>query len=86
MLYSAEQKQMLEAMGFRMYATIPSLNAKSPESSKIHDIFWQTRLGQNIQQFAQGHNLSALPIASPEQGKLAKRIVWQQIRALLKSV
>lgn len=84
MLYSAEQKQMLEAMGFRMYATIPSLNAKSPESSKIHDIFWQTRLGQNIQRLAKGHDLTALPVA-PEQGKLAKRIVWQQIRALLKS-
>ncbi len=86
MLYSSEQKQLLEAMGFTLYAPIPSINIEPLEHTKKHDAFWQTRLGKNIQQFAQGCDLSALPIASPEQSKLAKRIVWQQIRALLKSV
>jgi hypothetical protein len=86
MAYTREQQFILEAMGIRLYVPVLGLHAEPLEQHKNHSAFWQTRLGQNIQSLAQGHDLSALPIASPEQGKLAKRIVWQQIRALLKSV
>jgi hypothetical protein len=85
MAYTHEQQIILEAMGIRLYVPIPGLHAEPLEQHKNHAAFWQTRLGQNIQGLVQGQDLSTLPITTPEQGKLAKRIVWQQIRALLKS-
>ena len=84
MAYTREQNIILEAMGIRLYTLVSGLHAEPLAENKDHAAFWQTRLGQNIQQLAKGHVLTALPVAQ-EQGKLAKRIVWQQIRALLKS-
>ncbi len=84
MAYTREQHIILEAMGIKLYVPVLGLNIEPLEQNKNHAAFWQTRLGQNIQRLAKGHDLTALPVA-PEQGKLAKRIVWQQIRALLKS-
>ncbi len=86
MAYTREQQLILETMGIRLYAPIPVVQAELPERHKNSTAFWQTRLGQNIQQLAKGHDLSALPIASAERSMIAKRIVWQHVRALLKSV
>ncbi len=86
MAYSREQQLILESMGIRLYAAIPAVNTELHEQRKYHAAFWQTRLGQNIQLLAKGHDLTALPVSTAEQGIVAKRIVWQHVRALLKSV
>ncbi|MBP7981617.1 MAG: hypothetical protein KAY90_01345 [Arenimonas sp.] len=83
MVYSAEQQQILESIGLRLYVRIPAAS-KEPKAVQGNDGFWQTRLGQNIQRVAQGRDVTALP-ASPAVGKfLAKRMLWQQLRPLLK--
>jgi hypothetical protein len=86
MAYTREQQRILETMGLKLYVPVPSLTTETLQLTKQHAAFWQTHLGQNIQRLIQGHDLSALQIATVEQGVVAKRIVWQHVRALLKSV
>jgi len=84
MSYSAEQRQILVSMGLRLYVRIPDAAPEAPAAVPDTDGFWQTRLGQNIRRMAPGHDLTALPV-SPTVGKsLAKRMLWQQLRPLLK--
>lgn len=76
---------MLEAMGLRLYVRLPVAAPEAPAPVQGNDAFWQTRLGQNIQRAAQGRDLTALPIP-PSAGKsLAKRMLWQQLRMMLKA-
>jgi len=82
--YSAEQRQMLEAMGLRLYVRIPVAALQAPSPAQADDAFWHSRLGRNIQRMAPGRDLKAL-LGSPKDGNLlAKRMLWLQLRPLLK--
>ena len=84
MAYSAEQRQILESMGLRLYVRIPATQPEALAHEQADDAFWNSRLGQNIQRVAQGRDVTVLPV-SPTVGKfLAKRMLWQQLRPLLK--
>lgn len=84
MVYNSQQRLLLEAMGLRLYVPLAGAGPGLPAPTRRDDAFWQTRLGQNIQRMAPGHDLTALPV-SPTVGKsLAKRMLWQQLRPLLK--
>lgn len=84
MAYSSQQRMLLEAMGLRLYVPLAAVGPELPAPVLRDDAFWQTRLGQNIRRMAPGHDLTALPV-SPTVGKsLAKRMLWQQLRPLLK--
>lgn len=82
--YTAEQRQMLEAMGLRLYARIPVAAPQTPSPTQADDAFWHSRLGRNIQRMAPGRDLTAL-LGSRKYGNLlAKRMLWLQLRPLLK--
>ena len=84
MFYSAEQRQILESMGLRLYVRIPAAQPEALAYEQADDAFWNSRLGQNIQRMAPGRDVTAMPV-SPAAGKfLAKRMLWQQLRPLLK--
>ncbi len=84
MSYSAEQRQMLEAMGLQLYVRIPAVATDAPLPAQTDDAFWHSRLGRNIQRMAPGRDLTAL-LGSPKTGiPLAKRMLWLQLRPLLK--
>jgi DNA polymerase III psi subunit len=84
MLYPVEQRQILESMGLRLYVRIPAVQPEVIAHDQADEAFWQTRLGLNIQRMAQGRDVTAMPV-SPAVGKsLAKRMLWQQLRPLLK--
>ena len=85
MAYSLEQKQMLEAMGLKLYVPVTGFGSAAPAKTDDQSVFWQSPLGRNILRHAHGRDLAALPIPAGQQGKLAKRMVWQQLRVLLKS-
>jgi hypothetical protein len=82
--YSAEQRQMLEAMGLRLYVRIPAVAPQAPLPAQTDDAFWHSRLGQNIQRIAPGRDLTALPVSRKAGTPLAKRMLWLQLRPLLK--
>ncbi len=87
MLYSAEQQQRLLALGIQLYVVIPQpVIASSEKSVPVDDGFWQSQLGRNIQRVAKGIALNELKIGSVADTKLAKRMIWQKIRLLQKSL
>ena len=83
MLYSSQEQQRLEALGVRLFVTIP----KNPiENVNIKpDSFWQTHLGKNIQLVAKNIDINLLPVAKKGEKHFAKRLIWQKLRFLLKS-
>ena len=83
MLYNSQQQQILEALGVRLFVTIPKNNNEVIVIPQ--DDFWQTRLGQNIQRAAKHIDVNLLPIAKSGEKHFAKRLIWQKIRVLLKS-
>jgi hypothetical protein len=82
--YTAEQRQMLEAMGLRLYARIPVAAPQTPSPTQADDAFWHSRLGRNIQRMAPGRDLTALLGSRKDGNLLAKRMLWLQLRPLLK--
>ena len=84
MACAAEQRQMLEAMGLRLYVRIPVAAPQAPSPAQADDAFWQSRLGRNIQRMAPGRDLTALLGSRKDGIPLAKRMLWLQLRALLK--
>ena len=84
MLYSAEQRQILESMGLRLYVRIPATQPEARPHERADDAFWNSRAGLNVRRMAPGRDVTAMPV-SPAAGKsLAKRMLWQQLRPLLK--
>ena len=84
MACAAEQRQMLEAMGLRLYVRIPVASPQAPSPAQADDAFWHSRLGRNIQRMAPGRDLTALLGSRKDGIPLAKRMLWLQLRALLK--
>ncbi len=83
MLYNSQEQQRLEALGVRLFVTIPKTNNEVVVTPI--DEFWQTRLGLNIQRVAKNIDVNLLPIAKSGERNFAKRLIWQKIRFLLKS-
>jgi hypothetical protein len=83
MLYSNLEQQRLEALGVRLFVSIP----KNPIEDVVtkDDDFWQSRLGKNIQLVAKNIDINLLPVAKTGEKHFAKRLIWQKLRFLLKS-
>ena len=84
MACAAEQRQMLEAMGLRLYVRIPAAAPQVSSPAQADEAFWHSRLGRNIQRMAPGRDLTALLGFRKDGNLLAKRMFWLQLRPLLK--
>jgi hypothetical protein len=83
MQYSAEQQHRLEALGIRLFVTIPKMDGAKVDTPI--DDFWQSPLGKNIRLAAKNIDISLLPVAKSGDKHFAKRLIWQKIRLLLRS-
>lgn len=83
MQYNTEQRQRLEALGIRLFVSIPKVEVAKVDAPV--DGFWQSSLGKNIRLVAKNIDINLLPVAKSGEKHFAKRLIWQKIRLLLKS-
>lgn len=81
-MYSRNQKDILQAMGFTLYEPLPQTADTSPMDD---DGIWETALGRNIRRHLGTIGTEKLTPPSNLSSAESKRQLWRQIRNLRRS-
>ena len=78
-MFSQNQQDILQAMGFTLYVPLPQA-ATPPVVNAVG--LWETALGLNIRRHLQGVGVECLPLAALPADAESRRRLWRPIRNL----
>jgi hypothetical protein len=81
-MFSRNQQDILQAMGFVLYVPLP----QTADTSPMDDAgIWEAALGMNIRRHLNGIGTEKLTLPSNLSSAESKRRLWRQIRNLRRS-